>query len=176
MPASRFHVVDSGPDADACEVVGGSDAATSRAFSVALQRSAARMVRRALDSRDVPLADVAVALDVSQQRVSTLLDGDHSIGLHFLLRLAARGGRTGREVVAGVVEQMASFVDGQGVSAPTTGSLHADVMRLTRELGEFAAVAMDGAERARVRRELVDVLDAAKEAIRRFDAETEAGR
>lgn len=176
MSTPRLHALQDAPAADACEVAGGSDAATSRAFSASLQRTAARMVRRALDSRDVPLADVAVALDVSQQRVSTLLDGDHSIGLHFLLRLAARGGRTGREVVKGVADQIDSFVSGLGATAPTTGSLHSDVMRLTRELGEFAAVAMDGAERARVRRELVDVLDAAKAAVARFDAESEASR
>lgn len=176
MPAPRLHALQDAPSADACEVVGGSDAATSRAFSVAQQRAAARMVRRALDSRDVPLSDVAVALGVSSQRVSTLFNGEHSIGIHHLLCLAANGGRTGRDVVKGVADQIDSFVNGLGVATPTTGSLHADVMRLTRELGEFAAVAMDGAERARVRRELVDVLDAAKEAVRRFDAETEASR
>lgn len=175
MPTPRLHALQDAPSDLACEVAGGSESSTSRAFSAAQQRSAARMVRRALDSRDVPLSDVAVALGVSQQRVSTMLDGEHTVGLHVLLHLAARGGRTGREVVAGIADQLHAYAESQGAT-PTAGSLHADVMRLTRELGEFAAAAMDGAERARVRRELVDVYDAARDAVRRLDAETEAGR
>jgi predicted XRE-type DNA-binding protein len=132
------------------------------------QRDATRMVRRALTSRDVPQADLASVLGVTPQRVNTLLDYHHAFGLHLLLRLARQGGARGREVVTNVADQLHAYADGG--ECALTGNAVSDVPVLTKELGEFAAAALDpNTPKERLRKELVDLIEAANKALRRID-------
>lgn len=140
------------------------------------QRTVAKMVRLALTSRDVPLADVAVAIGVTQQRVSRLLDGERSFPLHILVTLARTGGPRGREVVSGVIDQLRTYVDAHTV-VHTDGSLLTRIAEISRAVGEFSAAVLDpNTELEMLHKKMTDVKRVADETLRQIEARLERGQ
>lgn len=171
----RLHAVDT-----ASEPINSEDAASAprvpeRPISVH-QRSAARMVRRALDASDVAISDVAVVLGVGPQRVSRLLDGEHSFPLHAIVALARTGGPRGRQVARSVADQIHAAADVSTV-VPTDGSLLMRVVEISKESGEFAAAVADpDADLERVLREATDIQRVLTETIAQITARLERGQ